>query len=749
MRATTRPDTRHPAAAPLALPRTTPPRLPRALALFLLLALTLLAPLAHAQTTYSWTGTIDANWSTAGNWNPIGVPANGDSLVFPAGAANLTNNNDLPVGRSLAQVTFTGSNYTLNGNGITLTSTLRSEASTSNNTVNLPIDVGTNAVTLAGGNAGFLRLAGALSGSGPITLSATSNCGRLALVGTHGYSGTLTINNTSCPTIALNGASFPSATLIHGGNVLSGNGTVGPLTWNTGGDFLVSGNDVVFNSDTTTGQLNTGNLVFSNSGSLFMDINGTTPGASYDQINVTGTVALGSSKALNLRLASSFVPSLGQQFVLINNDGVDAISGTFNGRAEGSIVALNGAEFQLSYVGGSGSNDVVLTCTFSPKAWNGSASNLWSNPNNWTPTGVPVAGEGLLFPSGAANLSNTNDLAPGSAFSRIIFTGSGYTLGGNGITLTSTLRSEASTSNNTVNLPIDVGTNAVTLAGGNAGFLRLAGALSGSGPITLSATSNCGRLALVGTHGYSGTLTINNTSCPTIALNGASFPSATLIHGGNVLSGNGTVGPLTWNTGGDFLVSGNDVVFNSDTTTGQLNTGNLVFSNSGSLFMDINGTTPGASYDQINVTGTVALGSSKALNLRLASSFVPSLGQQFVLINNDGVDAISGTFNGRAEGSIVALNGAEFQLSYVGGSGSNDVVLTCTFSPKPGTARPAIFGPTRTTGRQQACRWQEKGFCFLLALPICRTPTIWHQARLSPASSSPAAATPWAATASR
>lgn len=29
--------------------------------------------------------------------------------------------------------------------------------------------------------------------------------------------------------------------------------------------------------------------------------------------------------------------------------------------------------------------------------WNGSASNLWSNPLNWTPNGVPQSGDSLTF----------------------------------------------------------------------------------------------------------------------------------------------------------------------------------------------------------------------------------------------------------------------------------------------------------------------------------------------------------------
>jgi uncharacterized repeat protein (TIGR01451 family) len=47
-------------------------------------------------------------------------------------------------------------------------------------------------------------------------------------------------------------------------------------------------------------------------------------------------------------------------FVLIANDGGDAITGTFAGLAEGATTTISGQTFSVSYIGGTG-NDVVLT----------------------------------------------------------------------------------------------------------------------------------------------------------------------------------------------------------------------------------------------------------------------------------------------------------------------------------------------------------------------------------------------------
>ena len=77
----------------------------------------------------------------------------------------------------------------------------------------------------------------------------------------------------------------------------------------------------------------------------------------YDRLNVIGEVNLNDAYLL-VRLG--YTPSIGQQFTLIDNDGTDAVSGTFNGYDEGSLVIADGVTFRISYVGGTG-NDVVLT----------------------------------------------------------------------------------------------------------------------------------------------------------------------------------------------------------------------------------------------------------------------------------------------------------------------------------------------------------------------------------------------------
>ena len=67
------------------------------------------------------------------------------------------------------------------------------------------------------------------------------------------------------------------------------------------------------------------------------------------------------------------------------------------------------------------------------------------------------------------------------------------------------------------------------------------------------------------------------------------------------------------------------------------------------------------------------------LSASLINSFAPTVGS-FTIINNDGVDAVSGTFAGLAEGATFAIGSQNYRISYVGGTG-NDVTLSVTNGP--------------------------------------------------------------------
>ena len=105
------------------------------------------------------------------------------------------------------------------------------------------------------------------------------------------------------------------------------------------------------------------------------------------------------------------------------------------------------------------------------------------------------------------------------------------------------------------------------------------------------------------------------------------------------------------------------------------------------LSIAINGTTLGngtsSTYTQLKVTGEVDL---RGVDLLLTGTYVPLGGNTFTIVDNDGSDAIVGTFTGLLEGATITDfrgSGLTATISYLGGSG-NDVVITvqcATISP--------------------------------------------------------------------
>ncbi|MBL8818926.1 MAG: hypothetical protein JNL58_23055 [Planctomyces sp.] len=108
-----------------------------------------------------------------------------------------------------------------------------------------------------------------------------------------------------------------------------------------------------------------GSFTQSISGSLIELIAGHTPpgqygipGADYGQLVVLGDVSLAGT--LEVQLINGFVPSIGQEFLILDNRGTNPIDGEFFGLTEGDLIWDGIYGFEISYFGGNG-NDVVLT----------------------------------------------------------------------------------------------------------------------------------------------------------------------------------------------------------------------------------------------------------------------------------------------------------------------------------------------------------------------------------------------------
>jgi len=329
--------------------------------------------------TRTWVGTVSNIWSESGNWSG-GVPGPGDQLVFLSQSANRHSTNDL-ARTVFGSLSFpAGGNYQIEGNPVALSGGISAPAG--GVTIVADLDL-TASQTLAGeSSSNPLVLAGTIEGGAHLV---TLRGVQVAVTGRiNGWGGVAAndvvldgVNANTGPTeaeqLAVNGTIEASPLTARGGP-LRGVGTIGSVTC----DAITLGPGQSLSVD-QPGVLSTGDL-FVNGGSLQLDLNGPLPGQSYDRVTVLGTVALNNQPALAVTLR--FMPARGQVFVVVDNDGGDAISGTFAGMPEGTTIEVNSLPFVISYVGNTG-NDVTLTC-------------LSGDPNNQAPHAADDTYEAVL-----------------------------------------------------------------------------------------------------------------------------------------------------------------------------------------------------------------------------------------------------------------------------------------------------------------------------------------------------------------
>ncbi len=177
--------------------------------------------------------------------------------------------------------------------------------------------------------------------------------------------------------------------------------------------------------------------------------------------------------------------------------------------------------------------------------------------------------------------------------------------------------------------------------------------------------SGAGTLTLLGTNMFGSAATVD---AGTLLVDGSIATSVTVNNGGTLGGAGSIANAVTVNSGGT-LSPGNPAAI--------LNTGGMNLTAGSTLTIEINGSTAGAQYDQVNVIGDVSLGDA---TLNVVLGFTPSAGETFTIIENDLADAVTGTFSGLPEGGILTSGTSRFQISYAGGSG-NDVTLSTMAPP--------------------------------------------------------------------
>jgi len=206
--------------------------------------------------------------------------------------------------------------------------------------------------------------------------------------------------------------------------------------------------------------------------------------------------------------------------------------------------------------------------------------------------------------------------------------------------------------------------------------------------------SGNGTLTMSGTSSYTGSTEID---AGTLLLTGVlSSTSAVNVDAGATFGGTGTI-----NTVATLSIASGGTL-SPGLSPGILNTGSVSLAAGADFKLEINGSTLGTLYDNLNVTGGVSLGSAD-LFIALGNGFTPGAGETYTVVSNNLADPILGAFATINGGAFAAgdtfsltndLGTFAFKLHYDGEgpatSGGNDVVIEAV--PEPGVVVSLLGG---------------------------------------------------------
>ncbi|MGH9454763.1 MAG: PEP-CTERM sorting domain-containing protein, partial [Terriglobia bacterium] len=344
-----------------------------------------LANFATNAATGSFTINSGRNFTTAGNFTNNGTLTVGGGSKFDVNGS-LTNFNStsgtLTGGtyNVTGTLQFNGANIKTNAANITLTGTSSQIVNQTgvNGLSNFATNASSGSFTLAGNR--NLTAAGSFSNAGTLKISK----GSTFTVGAKGNytqtKGQMTVDGT----LALTSS---GAITISGGSVFGNGGTFsGSLTssgtLNIGDALKQAGKEAITQDYTQT-----------LAGLMNVDIGGTTVGAQYDQLDITDVASL--NGILNLDLINNFVPTIGEQFDILN---FGAKSGTFS-TVHGTGIN-NNEHFQVVYNASNVTLDVVAGAAALSMSGSSPSPSPTPEPSTLLLLGCGLVGMGGLMRQG-------------------------------------------------------------------------------------------------------------------------------------------------------------------------------------------------------------------------------------------------------------------------------------------------------------------------------------------------------------
>jgi autotransporter-associated beta strand protein len=571
-----------------------------------------------------------------------GTMINGGNLIVSANGA-LGTGAGLTTVASGGTLTFSGGvNYTTSEPVSLKGGTIASDTGNSIlDSFSGPINIGQGGSFIRGGAGSTLNLTSTtitmqgfilnVAGAGDVTIDDFLS-GTTAAALSKSEAGTLTLNAAN----SYGGVSV--GTSITGGTLAVGNDNAigtGPLTMGDGTTLLAAGGaHSLANAITLSGAVTIG-------GTNSLALNGLVSGATGSLTQTdTATLLLGDANtyaggttvnAGSLALVTD--TSTGSGSLTFNN--VVNVLGIGLARTLANSVSL-GANATLTVAG-------TQDFTFNGVISGASGALASTDPGVLTLNGVNTFGGGVTINQGTLSVGNDSALGTGTLIltdmRMIQSVGSAHTIANNA----SFVDRAIITGSNNLTL-----TGVITSSGANQQLTKV-----GSGAATLTGNNAT----------YSASIFVNAGA---LYVNGQQPNTPVTVNSGATFGGSGRVG--------DVMINGSILKAGTATSAGALTTGKVQFNTGSTFVVPMNGPAAGSGYGQLNVIGTVTLGTTN-VTLSLPGVFVPRPGDTLTIINNDQTDAISGNFNGIPDGANVVINGVTTTIHYAGGTG-NDVTLT-------------------------------------------------------------------------